>query len=1036
MYVLYYVGTRVLPSIFKGRYRFNGFMFGINLALIRPAAHWYPTQLFDNTTLIVGQENLLAQRLETLHMIPMISIKAFCYHYKSATVGIAKHINPLPLNHTKGSSVDNRENLDLYHPENLADSNRTTKRLREWNGSRVPAKPSPLQYLNGLTTRTQERSYFIRTPNARTTSPFTSQQMSTSVTTTGSVYEAHQISIDIYPYLPVQKPSHMHHIPQKYDYLTSSGVGRNDCIYLERNKRRNTCLTVAIVTSDPITNPSAGDLYTAEELGNSLISLFPTSIAEIRYLRRYIHWYDYESLKDIDMLISLLDAFDVSKALSARPPAVIHNKRGSDEFPELKPTLITIAWPRNWFQRWIGRPFIGNFDMILVSSELSKVFFDDYSSKFGFQTRCVMGCTPLPVHSVRVSRGNSGKAGLHPRDSQPSLQSIHRTSSSPIARGAAPSLPKAHTTSSAHTNITSTSTPGTGNDMEYDLMPRQSSGVRLSVPIELMRLATSPSRFSLTSSSSSVTSSTGGTGRKIGASPVLTADYAFTGSYHNVTRKITDFDPASLPAYKGLIVGSNWDISNASAAWLKISIGSLPYTRMPDVYRAVKIVIDDANYVTEPWGSVNSRVFDALSAGALVITNGHIGASEICGGEIPVFHNATELRVLLAHYLSHTAERLALVRRLRGQILSHHTYDHRADELAGYLSTHFGVNLKKTAVNKRGKGVFIRAVPPPPTPTTNNSSATTMTTAAATTTASVRNVTRPSMRPVSSPNITTTSRINSTAYPTIKPSTTTRPTIRLTSKPTAVPTAVLTNAPTSKPVDHSTICIAIRTYEKQVRWLDLLVKSLLSQHAESKYSKQIALKLFIIDTESTSNSFQNEVRIMTDRHLHLFRAYNSRIYFITDQLTTDLSRRKNAFYGYDTTDMLISYIIDNNDIHTCDWLMLTNGDNMYNSIWLDTITPIILHNNTNIIAWDFVSHHRRGNGTEQVIHVNMIRKYIDLGSMITRMSLYMNNNIKFLSESLFTSDLFARDYYVINKIYNSIHNNTVQLLHNVLMFHQ
>ena len=1019
MYVLYYVGTRVLPSIFKGRYRFNGFMFGINLALIRPAAHWYPAQLFDNTTLIVGQENLLAQRLETLSMIPMISVKAFCYHYKSATVGIAKQINPLPLNGLKGSGVDSRENLDLYHPENLANINRTNKRFREWSSGRVPAKPSPLQYLNGLTTRTQERSYFTRTPNARTTSPFTSQQMSTSVTTTGSVFEAHQINIDIYPYLPVQKPSHMHHIPQKYDYLTSSGVGRNDCIYLERNKRRNTCITVAIVTSDPISNPSAGDLYTAEELGNSLISLFPTYIAEVRYLRRYIHWYDYESLSGVDILISLLDAFDVSKALAARPPAVIHNKRGSDEFPELKPTLITIAWPRNWFQRWIGRPFIGNFDLILVSSELSKVFYEHYSSKFGFQTRCVMGCTPLPVHNVRVSGGSIGRPGL-PRDSSPSIQSVHRTSPPPSIRDSSPSPYKPHTTSSAGTSAAS---------VEYDLMPRLSSGVRLSVPIELMRLATSPSRFSPTSSSSRATASTGGTGRKIGASPVPTADYAFTGSYHNVTRKITDFDPASLPAYKGLIVGSNWDISNASAAWLKIAIGSLPYSRMPDIYRAVKIVIDDANYVTEPWGSVNSRVFDALSAGALVITNGHIGASEICGGEIPVFHNATELRDLLAYYLSHTAERLALVRRLRGQILSHHTYDHRADELAGYLSTHFGVNLKKTAVNKRAKGVLFRAIPPPPVPTT-----TIVTAPVAATVASVRNVslttvpTRPSMRPEILPNTTTTtSRVNSTSPPT-----TTRPTI----KPPALPTSAPTAAPTPKPVDHSTICIAIRTYEKQARWLDLLTKSLLSQHAESKYNKQITLKLFIIDTESTSNTFQNEVRIMTDRHLHLFRTYNSRIYFVTDKLTTDLSRRKNAFYGYDTTDMLLSYIIDNNDIHTCDWLMLTNGDNTYNSIWLDTITPIILHNNTNIIAWDFVSHHRRGNGTEQVIHVNMIRKYIDLGSMITRMSLYMNNNIKFLSESLFTSDLFARDYYVINKIYNSIHNNTVQLLHNVLMFHQ
>jgi hypothetical protein len=40
------------------------------------------------------------------------------------------------------------------------------------------------------------------------------------------------------------------------------------------------------------------------------------------------------------------------------------------------------------------------------------------------------------------------------------------------------------------------------------------------------------------------------------------------------------------------------------------------------LYKDAKIVIDDANHVTKPWGSINSRVFDATSAGALVITNG------------------------------------------------------------------------------------------------------------------------------------------------------------------------------------------------------------------------------------------------------------------------------------------------------------------------------------------------------------------------------------------------------------------------------
>jgi hypothetical protein len=48
----------------------------------------------------------------------------------------------------------------------------------------------------------------------------------------------------------------------------------------------------------------------------------------------------------------------------------------------------------------------------------------------------------------------------------------------------------------------------------------------------------------------------------------------------------------------------------------------VPYTRLPELYRAARVVLDDSNHVTKHWGSVNSRVFDALATGTLVVTNG------------------------------------------------------------------------------------------------------------------------------------------------------------------------------------------------------------------------------------------------------------------------------------------------------------------------------------------------------------------------------------------------------------------------------
>jgi spore maturation protein CgeB len=115
--------------------------------------------------------------------------------------------------------------------------------------------------------------------------------------------------------------------------------------------------------------------------------------------------------------------------------------------------------------------------------------------------------------------------------------------------------------------------------------------------------------------------------------------------------------------------------------------GFLPYADMPKVYVSTQIVVDDANHVTKEWGSVNSRVFDALAAGALVITNGEAGAEEVFDGELPVYRSSGELHALLAHYLGDKAESRALVDRLRLRVLSHHTYRHRARTFKRILIT-------------------------------------------------------------------------------------------------------------------------------------------------------------------------------------------------------------------------------------------------------------------------------------------------------------------------------------------------------------
>jgi GT2 family glycosyltransferase/spore maturation protein CgeB len=153
------------------------------------------------------------------------------------------------------------------------------------------------------------------------------------------------------------------------------------------------------------------------------------------------------------------------------------------------------------------------------------------------------------------------------------------------------------------------------------------------------------------------------------------SDYCFTGSYWNLNREIVQMlDPQALP-FKFALFGKGWEKIPHLAPF---SRGSLPYARMPDVYASTRLVIDDANHVTKAWGAVNSRVFDAIAAGALVITNGKSGADTTFEGKLPTFDSPQALEDLLWLYLSDEPRRVAKVAELQEFVRRRHTYQLRA----------------------------------------------------------------------------------------------------------------------------------------------------------------------------------------------------------------------------------------------------------------------------------------------------------------------------------------------------------------------
>ncbi|MFM9858939.1 glycosyltransferase [Pseudoxanthobacter sp. M-2] len=161
------------------------------------------------------------------------------------------------------------------------------------------------------------------------------------------------------------------------------------------------------------------------------------------------------------------------------------------------------------------------------------------------------------------------------------------------------------------------------------------------------------------------------------------ADIAFTGHFWGDAREaVHQLDPATLKA-RFAIYGHGWDEDPAFAPYWR---GPVPYQELPRVYGSAKLVIDDSHPVTRVWDSLNSRVFDATAAGALVLTNCTGGVAEQFGGRLPSFSTPEELRALVDRYLGDDAAREALATEMRAEVLARHDYRHRAATLVEALA--------------------------------------------------------------------------------------------------------------------------------------------------------------------------------------------------------------------------------------------------------------------------------------------------------------------------------------------------------------
>jgi O-antigen biosynthesis protein len=308
---------------------------------------------------------------------------------------------------------------------------------------------------------------------------------------------------------------------------------------------------IGITKDDP--DAGYGDWHTGHELGDALAALG----WQVTYLERYKdRWLQPDP--SIDVVISLLDAYDIRA---------------------LPRTFITVAWIRNWGDRWVERPWFDDYDLVFTSSD-------------------VLG---------DVVRSRSGK------------------------------------------------------------VPRR------------LPIASNPSRF-----------------RPMEAAAELACDVLFVGNHwgqeRGVVRALPELAAAGLTVH---VYGKGWEQVPGMA---ELHRGYLAYDDIPAAYAGARVVVDDTATPTKPYGSVNSRVFDALAAGAVVVTDNEIGARELFGDDLPTWSDAATLRAAVHAALDDPGAARARAQRLRERVLAGHTYALRAESVRDALidwasARRFGIRI-------------------------------------------------------------------------------------------------------------------------------------------------------------------------------------------------------------------------------------------------------------------------------------------------------------------------------------------------------
>lgn len=103
-------------------------------------------------------------------------------------------------------------------------------------------------------------------------------------------------------------------------------------------------------------------------------------------------------------------------------------------------------------------------------------------------------------------------------------------------------------------------------------------------------------------------------------------------------------------------------------------------------YHDAKILLNDHWDDMREYGIISNRIFDALAAGAFVISDGFAELDETLKDMVVTYTDAEDLKEKIDYYLEHEKERLEIAQRGQKEVLEKHTFAHRAEQLIAAMN--------------------------------------------------------------------------------------------------------------------------------------------------------------------------------------------------------------------------------------------------------------------------------------------------------------------------------------------------------------